>query len=110
VSQYTEFAVSISFVISNPSAPLRIDSVRNPCFDRREKSFLRSLNFVRVCGNCHFDAKRRNLVSYVAENSRSLTAFEMTNQRKHEFSHSLSFGMTNLMLWRRDTEPKKGKL
>jgi hypothetical protein len=49
----------------------------------------------RVCGNCHFDAKRRNLVFYVAENSRSLTAFEMTNQREHEFSHSLAFEMTN---------------
>jgi hypothetical protein len=48
----------------------------------------------RLCGNCHFDAKRRNLVFYVAENSRSLTAFEMTNKREHEFSHTLPLEMT----------------
>ena len=40
----SSIAVSVSLsVISTPG--------RNPCFDRREKSFLRFLTFVRLCEN-----------------------------------------------------------
>src|SRR5437773_11003542 len=39
VSESTK-CVSSSRVISGPSTVLRIDSARNPCFERREKSFL----------------------------------------------------------------------
>ena len=47
VSQSSKARMYRPRVISNPSASLRASSVRNPCFDRREKSFLRSLTFVR---------------------------------------------------------------
>ena len=40
--------------------------------------------------NCHFDAQRRNLVFRCTQNARSLTPFEMTDQRDAEFLHSLA--------------------
>src|SRR5215213_8931859 len=46
--------------------------------------------FVRLCGNCHFDAKRKNLVFLCTQNARSLTPFEMTDQRDADFfTHSV---------------------
>ena len=40
---------------------------------------LRFLPATRLCRNCHFEPKARNLSSHMAENARSLAALEMTS-------------------------------
>jgi len=62
----------------------------------RSTRSLSASHCLTLCGDWHFNAKRRSLIFLCSWNARSLTPFEMTNHSDGEYSHALPFATTAL--------------